>query len=435
MAKHMKLKTKLLTTLLALALLLAALPTKPLAAQEPPLLQYIHMYFSEDVFIVLSNVYEFYVPFGYGRSIYMGEGGSIRFMGADAPAGLYTGRTYFFEELSLGGSAVSFGLGRCPTTGDLVWADYMALIGGTYTWVAQIILNKYFTFEDHTAALATYGRYSLFRHTWQAPTTVAPIIPGITIRPPDIFEDDDLLITFTDVYNFVGRADIATQSMVWFYLAPTGTVSFNRDLELTHMFDGGARFETTLLPAGEAIPLAAYEDVSFLYGIFPVEGHHSATEREHSFAFRIANPSHLPILPGENDHNAQITNFAVDVGGQGNGLRTLRFPIGSTTFTDNGVSRTLEAPPFIAQDRTMVPLRVIGEALGATNLDLTDGVVTFTIHGQDFSMAINQPLPGGMGTPVIIADRTFVPLGFIVAEMGAQARWCPDARAAYIYIP
>ena len=82
----------------------------------------------------------------------------------------------------------------------------------------------------------------------------------------------------------------------------------------------------------------------------------------------------------------------------------------------------------------MVPLRVIGEALGATDLDLTAGVVSFVLGGRTITMTVGQSLPGGMGTPVIIANRTFVPLAYIIEEMGATARWDGTARAAYIYI-
>ena len=114
--------------------------------------------------------------------------------------------------------------------------------------------------------------------------------------------------------------------------------------------------------------------------------------------------------------------------------RTLRFPIGSTTFTDNGASRTLEAAPFISGGRTMVPLRVIGEALGATDLALDRGVVSLVLDGRTITMTVGQPLPGNMGTPVIIAGRTFVPLAYIIEEMGATARWDSAARVAYIYI-
>ena len=112
----------------------------------------------------------------------------------------------------------------------------------------------------------------------------------------------------------------------------------------------------------------------------------------------------------------------------------LRFVIGSVTFTNGGVVHILEAAPFIAYDRVMVPLRVIGDALGATNLAHNAGVISFEIDGRDFSMTVGEPLPGNMGTPVIVAGRTFVPLGFIANEMGADARWDSANRAAYIYI-
>jgi len=114
--------------------------------------------------------------------------------------------------------------------------------------------------------------------------------------------------------------------------------------------------------------------------------------------------------------------------------RTLRFAIDDTTFTDNGANRTLEAAPFIQNDRTMVPLRVIGEALGATDLAHNQGVITFNIDGQAFTMTVGEQLPNNMGAPIIIAGRTFVPLAFIINEMGAVARWDRTARAAYIYI-
>jgi len=117
--------------------------------------------------------------------------------------------------------------------------------------------------------------------------------------------------------------------------------------------------------------------------------------------------------------------------------RTLRFAIGNTTFINNGMPEILEAAPFIADGRTMVPLRVIAEGLGATNLDMTNNVVSFYIGGQHFSMIIGQELPGRFGTPVIVEGRTFVPLGFIANQLeGATARWdgSTGQGVAYVYI-
>jgi len=114
--------------------------------------------------------------------------------------------------------------------------------------------------------------------------------------------------------------------------------------------------------------------------------------------------------------------------------RTLRFVIGSTTFYDNGVPHTSEAAPFIKERRTMVPLRFIGEALGAANFTHNAGVITFTLGNRDLSMTINEPLHDNMGTPVIVEGRTFVPLWFVIGEMGAATRWDGDVRAVYVYV-
>ena len=111
----------------------------------------------------------------------------------------------------------------------------------------------------------------------------------------------------------------------------------------------------------------------------------------------------------------------------------LRFVIGQTDYTNAGQVQQSEAAPFIQDSRTMVPLRIIGEALGATDLDMTNQVVSFVIDGQTVSMTIGEPLPDDMGTPVIVNGRTFVPLAYVAYIMDVQVRWDSAARAAYVY--
>jgi len=440
---------KTIALLLAMAITLAILPAKPMAAEAPQLIETIDIHFSETVFVTLTNVYEFYAPFGYRKSIYMGPGGTVRFNGIDGPYSytldsiLYQGRTYLLEEIAPEGwGATSFNLGRCPATGALVFPDYMQLIGGSYQWVAQLMLNQYTDFQAHTLALAAYGRYSLFRHTWQKDTIdhdLAPLVESITIRPPGIFDDDDLTITFTSVYDAIGRADIMMQSAIWFYLAQNGSFSLNRDVELTSMFDGGARFETIQLAAGEVFNMYGHSDVSFHYGNFEIDCCHAYGQnpdefyRRHGISFRTIDPARLPLW----QYYQASVSYHVALPGVvpvTDTTRTLRFVIDSVTFTDNGTPHTLEAAPFIANERTMVPLRVIAEALGATQLDLTDGVVSFLLDGETVTMTIDQPLPGDMGTPVIIAGRTFVPLRYVMDVMGATPYWDGENRVAYVFI-
>jgi len=116
--------------------------------------------------------------------------------------------------------------------------------------------------------------------------------------------------------------------------------------------------------------------------------------------------------------------------------RTLNFVIDNTALNTNGTNATLDAAPFIANGRTMVPIRAIAEAFGSTDVAFNNGVVTFSIDGTPFSMTIGQALMdrGGayMGTPVIVADRTFVPVRFIVEELGMRVEWDADTRAISI---
>jgi len=111
----------------------------------------------------------------------------------------------------------------------------------------------------------------------------------------------------------------------------------------------------------------------------------------------------------------------------------LRFAIGSIRYMENRVERTLPAAPFIKDDRTMVPLRAISEALGA-EIYFYRGEITIQLDGMILHMTVGEPLPNNMGTPVIVAGRTFVPVAYIVEKMGGEARWDPDARAVYIRI-
>jgi|GEM_PF-6937131 len=114
----------------------------------------------------------------------------------------------------------------------------------------------------------------------------------------------------------------------------------------------------------------------------------------------------------------------------------LRFTIGSATFTSGGALIFGDAAPFIdtATDRTMVPIRAISESLGAT-VDWIDETrtVSITLGNLVAMIPVDAPLPGGMGTAVIVGDRTFVPVRYVSEVLGAEVRWDEFARAVYVY--
>ncbi|MCL2841685.1 MAG: stalk domain-containing protein [Defluviitaleaceae bacterium] len=93
-----------------------------------------------------------------------------------------------------------------------------------------------------------------------------------------------------------------------------------------------------------------------------------------------------------------------------------------------------EVVPFIEGDYTMVPLRLISEALGA-NVDWNEntGTVYVTINGTILRLAMNEPLPNNMGTPMIVNNRTFVPVRYFSEILGANIRWDDSTQSIYLY--
>jgi len=116
----------------------------------------------------------------------------------------------------------------------------------------------------------------------------------------------------------------------------------------------------------------------------------------------------------------------------------MRFTIGSTAWTEDGVEQApLEAAPFITGDRAMVPLFFVAQAMGAEVALLrgTPRVVTIDLGDTSLRLTIGEALPDGMGTPVILGGRTFVPIGYVSDVLGVTTRWCNDTNSVYVYVP
>ena len=117
-------------------------------------------------------------------------------------------------------------------------------------------------------------------------------------------------------------------------------------------------------------------------------------------------------------------------------VSVLRLTIGSTAFIRHGISQVNDVAPFLdlAYGRTMVPVRIVAEALGADVGFCGDTqTVLITIDGQELSLSVGVPLPGDMGVPVIVNSRTFVPVRYVSEMLGATVRWCEENQAVHIY--
>lgn len=101
-----------------------------------------------------------------------------------------------------------------------------------------------------------------------------------------------------------------------------------------------------------------------------------------------------------------------------------------TVFVD-GRQLSFDVPPTIENERILVPLRVIFEALGATVVwDQNTQTVTATKSGTEIILTIGQNTAFKNGAPIllgtpsrVIAGRTLVPIRFVSESLGAQVDW------------
>lgn len=104
--------------------------------------------------------------------------------------------------------------------------------------------------------------------------------------------------------------------------------------------------------------------------------------------------------------------------------QTIILQIGSTAVIVDDQAIINDVAPVIRNDRTLVPIRVITEALGgqvAWNEAAKE--VTLTVNGKEIKMTIGKALEKYGVAPVIIGGRTFVPVRFVADELGAVTTW------------
>ncbi|MCX8095537.1 MAG: copper amine oxidase N-terminal domain-containing protein [Caldisericia bacterium] len=122
--------------------------------------------------------------------------------------------------------------------------------------------------------------------------------------------------------------------------------------------------------------------------------------------------------------------------------------IGKIEAKVNEYTKILDYPPFIYNNRTMVPLRFISESIGATvDWDSVVRIVTITIENSeglkkilklspDSNVASLNGKPYKMDTsPIIKNDRVYLPVRFIMEAFGAKVEWRSLERRILITYP
>ena len=109
--------------------------------------------------------------------------------------------------------------------------------------------------------------------------------------------------------------------------------------------------------------------------------------------------------------------------------QVIQLAINSPTATVNGSPYSLDAPPQLVNNRTLVPIRFVSEALGAqVTWDAATGQVTVKDAGRTMVLTLgsNQALVDGKpraidNNPAMLPPgRVFVPLRFVSETLGAK---------------
>ena len=118
----------------------------------------------------------------------------------------------------------------------------------------------------------------------------------------------------------------------------------------------------------------------------------------------------------------------------------IKLTIGDAKITTNGTAKELDVPAQLIDNRTMVPLRAIFEALGAsvewdgetktvtsvkddTTVKLTVGENKLTVNGTEKALDV----PGQ-----IVENRTLVPVRAISEAFGCEVGWDAETRTVTI---
>jgi hypothetical protein len=118
----------------------------------------------------------------------------------------------------------------------------------------------------------------------------------------------------------------------------------------------------------------------------------------------------------------------------------IQLTIGNSTALVNGSPVLLDSPPIISNERTMLPLRFISERLGY-DVDWNDATRTAYARsaGTTISMQIGNNTARVNGVPVTLDappiirnERTLLPIRFLAEEFGATVEWDDSTRTVTI---
>ncbi len=123
-------------------------------------------------------------------------------------------------------------------------------------------------------------------------------------------------------------------------------------------------------------------------------------------------------------------------------VTTVKIYIGKPTAYVNGVEKSLDQPPVIMNNRTMVPIRFVTEAMGAkVDWNGKERKVTITLGSNVAILKIGDVKAQANGydvyldaapTIIVKTSRTVVPVRFVAETLGMDVKWNGTERSVTI---
>lgn len=139
------------------------------------------------------------------------------------------------------------------------------------------------------------------------------------------------------------------------------------------------------------------------------------------------------IWPSDTNAASAVLGTIITAAG-GNIANTAVFTFGSTTYTLNGVEKTMDVAPYAKDNRTYMPIRYVAYALGIDDNNIIwdqasstvtlmkgDKVVQLKIGSK--TLLVNGAAVTMDVAPEAVSNRTMLPAALVAQAFGATATW------------
>ena len=259
------------------------------------------------------------------------------------------------------------------------------------------------------------AQYRINNGEWQD----SPVFDGLSARTTYIFavryaETDKYAASVASEAQFTTRKKSSSSSSDT--SAPTYGVSTGKTE------NGEISVTPAKAEAGETVTIKATPDSGYQLDKMTVKDKNNSAvklkkvnENEYTFTMPVGKVSVDATF---------VQKDAADDSNAAEAGKTIKLQIGSRIVNVDNEAVIYDAAPVIRNDRTLVPIRIITEALGG-KVDWNGATkeVTLSINDKEIKMTIGKALEKYGVAPVIIDGRTFVPVRFVADELGANVAW------------